>query len=102
LLAIVKDIDVAYSVEVLHYLRLLLGVLRGALSEISVCGGTILLHSSHCRHESLTSKAARRVLFITKSSMSSISTLLVIMMIVIISRMLVHLINIPVFGGILI
>ena len=70
LLAIVKDIDVADRVEVLHYLRMRL--LRGALSEISVRGGAILFDSSHCRHKSLASQASRWVLFITKCSMSPI------------------------------
>jgi len=36
LLAIVEDIDVAYRVEVLYYLRLLLRVLSVGRSEISV------------------------------------------------------------------
>ena len=36
LLAIVEDIDVAYRVEVLHYLRLLLRVLSIGLSEVSI------------------------------------------------------------------
>jgi hypothetical protein len=36
LLAIVEDIDVAYRVEVLHYLRLLLRVLSVGRSEVSV------------------------------------------------------------------